>query len=447
MLVFRLFALLLLSVASHLAEGAPPLLSTTSAGYSFVEKVQQQYCVKRPSHNCSFDVDDCRTKSKTLWKEMFKEEAPEDYIDRQCNRVSTKYELPGMFTFLNGLYADVFEAAADAGMPTINRVHLGSLPIKDVNARVLPPDPDLGHFLFFNIKFIEFASELAKIAALAIPMTESDDQISIDTSQKALEKRIDDTPELTFLFVNRLMYFLNVEGMKPSPPPQNIQPILSRYQQGIELFAMAHEYAHLALDHSGGSTQLEGVDVSAGELQISGVAGDWAQELEADFHAAKILQALVRRRLAGKESHLADYLMTSTPQFYFLARRIVRDADSLFSQTLAAPSPDPRELELLTVAGKCILTEACKLRETLVHEGRIPAGHPHPAIRQQFAKLVLSKEPTNQDDMAMQQLAVQMLGNIDYLWSQMSRKLRLPEAAPLLEAVRRTREEKRKGGK
>ena len=142
----------------------PPLLSATDPGYAFVEDVQKTYCNRRPSHNCRFDFEQCKQISVRLWRDMFDEPPNPEILKKSCDRVSTQFELPGFYLLLNGLYSEVREVAPDVGLPKLDKVYLGSLPIKEVNARVLPQDPALGHFLFFSVRFFEFANELAKVA-------------------------------------------------------------------------------------------------------------------------------------------------------------------------------------------------------------------------------------------------------------------------------------------
>jgi len=437
-------ALLALHCVTPMAADKP-LLSSTNAGYAFVEKIQQQYCTKRPSHACTTDESVCRTTAAKLWKELFKEDAAPEYLDRQCSRVSTKFEMPGMYVFLNEQFTEVRDVAATVNLPQLDRVHVGSLPIRDINARVLPPDSDLGHFLFFNVRFIEFASELAKISAIAIPQEIRVNNIVFDGNLEVLERRVASNPEILFLFVNRLMYFLDVESLKPHPPPEDIRPILSSYQQGIELFAMGHEYSHLGLRHSGAAIQLEGADISAADLQIAGASGNWIQELDADYHGALILAEIARRRTIGSDRHPAEFILLTTPRFYFLARRIVRDAESLFFGTAEVGMPTAVESDLLKLATACVRKPDCKLPQALGGRTDVPNGHPHPIIREAFIEAVLSREPVNETEAAMRKLSDLVYGNAHYLWTNIGNKLRQPEAKELIESVKKAREKRLKG--
>jgi hypothetical protein len=417
------------------------LLSRSDPGYAFVERLQKQYCDKRPnpSHNCHFDLAQCRTAVEGLWRELFKEPPSEENLRRSCDRVSTEFELPGAYDMLANYYHHVKSVAPNVGLSVIEDVRFGSLPIRAINARTFPPDPALGNFVFFNIRFFEFASELAKVAALPIPITVSGQELVIDTSKEGLSRRVHENPELSFLFINRILHFLEIEGQKPAPPPADIQPILARYQQGIELFAMAHEYSHIALLHSGANALLEGDDIPAEALGISGPNGDWVQELEADYFAAKVLRAFTQYRLAADDNHMADYMLPLTPQLYFRASELILDARSFLLGELVVLKPSQDEYSLLAAALACVSQPSCGLAKTLRSNGNVPTGHPHPAIRREFVRTVLEKAPENATDDAMQVLSSLMLKNMDFLWDQLTTALRKPEAAPLIESIRKAK--------
>lgn len=414
------------------------LLSTTNAGYAFVEKIQEQYCNKKPSHDCKSDFARCKERYELLWRNMFGESPPLEGLKTTCDRVSTKVEIPGIFTLLNSLYLEVREVAPQEGLPQLDNVHLGSLAIREVNARVFPPDPDLGHFLFFNIRFFEFASELAKVAALSIPIKVENDLVVIDGSQEALAKKIAENQEIQFLFINRVLHFLDIEGMKPALPPSDIQPILSRYQQGIELFAMAHEYSHIARKHTGGSIALEMDDFPAGTLEIYGTSGSWAQELEADFYAAKIIKRIATKRISGENSHVADYMLTATPEFYFLIKHIMNEARDIFFTDTKPHTQNMDEFPLLEIVTSCARKDNCSLSDTLSKQPSLPMGHPSSAFRRAFVKALLEDNHSSRSETrrAMTELATQMARNIEYLWNSISTKLRSSEAEPLIKKIR-----------
>lgn len=434
-----------LLVASHSgrAQTASERLLAASGdqSYAFLQRVQESYCKQRPSHDCNVSDATCRQRVEMLWQQMFKEKPHAQELARMCRRVSTAYEFPGTYELLKSLYDEVAEAARVNGVNTVKeKVSLGSLPIREINARVLAPDPTLGHFIIFNVRFFEFASEVAKVAAMAIPMRSSGDSLVIDGSKEAVEKRLQGAPAILTLFANRLMYFLQLEGLKPNPPEAFIQPIIAQYQRGIELFAMGHEYAHIEKRHAGPAALLDGIDIDAKALAVSGQTGDWAQELEADFVSSKLLDSVIREELVKPDRHVAVSMLRSTPQFYFVARQIVDNTRSMLFGDGVLALPTARERALLQVAMACAKKSDCRMSDALRAEGALPAGHPHPLIRREFVNAIVQHVPEpGSDDEAMQELAMLMVKNTEHLWSELEDMLRSPEGKKIIEAARSQR--------
>ena len=447
MLTVHLVGILVTSGQCQAAE-VSLLSNLPESGYATIEAIQGNYCKARPnhspSHNCKFDAAKCRTTVEELWQKMFAEKPSEDSLSWTCSQVSTKFEIPGVYRLLEGFYREVLWAAPLVGLPKIEGVRLGSLPLREVNARVIPMKASETPIILFNIRFFEFASELAKVSAMPIPMRESGGTLVIDGSKEALEQNLKSDRELTFLFVNRLMHFLEIEGAKPALPPKNIQPILVRYQEGSELFAFAHEYAHVALRHHGETALLEGSDVPAEVLGISGEKADWIQEFEADYYGAKLVQMIFEHRTKATDAHIADPLLRATPEFYFFTRELVDAALSILDGEETVPGPSDQERRLFAVAESCIQTAGCDLRAKLLDTKLKPVGHPHPEIRRNLVRVVI-RRPANQNEneVAMQALADQMLRNAEYLGEQVKSALRNPE---MINLVNRARIERTRGG-
>lgn len=446
MLAVYLVAVLVTS-GPCLAAEARLLSNLPESGYATIEAIQGNYCKARPdhspSHNCNFDAAKCRTTVEELWQKMFGEKPSEESLSQTCSQVSTKFEMPGAYRLLEGFYSEVLGAAPLVSLPKIEGIRLGSLPLREVNARVIPTKATETPIILFNIRFFEFASELAKVSALPIPMRESGGTLVIDGSKEALEQNLKSDRELLFLFINRLMHFLEIEGLKPAPPPKNIQPILVRYQEGTELFAFAHEYTHVALKHQGETALLEGIDVPAEVLGISGEKADWIQEFEADYYGAKLVQIIFEHRTKATNVHITDPLLWATPEFYFFARELIDAALSILGGEETLPGPSDQERKLFAVAESCIQTTGCDLRANLLDTKLKPVGHPHPEIRRNLVKIVL-RRPSNQSEteVAMQALADKMLRNAEYLGEQVISGLRNPE---MRELVNRARIERTRG--
>ena len=136
---------------------------------------------------------------------------------------------------------------------------------------------------------------------------------------------------------------------------------------------------------------------------------------------------------------MADYILPETAKFYFFARQIIQDATSLFFEDGKKEPPTTDEYRLLEIAFRCIEQDKCDLIAALGSD--LPKGHPHPIIREQLVTKVLSRNPANETDRAMQMLSAQMLRNARYLWSELDTNLRSPNAVHLIEGIRNARKQ------
>ena len=139
---------------------------------------------------------------------------------------------------------------------------------------------------------------------------------------------------------------------------------------------------------------------------------------------------------------MADFMTPLTAEFYFLSRHIVADATALLFGDGKKFQATPDEERLLGVALRCIAEPQCNLAPLLGQQPSIPTGHPHPSIRRALVKQVLAKKPVNETDAAMQELASQMLRNIEFLWTEFESVLRSPQGAGLIKSIRKARAER-----
>lgn len=447
MKIYSLFGLAMTAAATAIPisgkcqpEDSELLSNIPSSGYATVEAIQRHYCKRAPSHNCNFDAIKCRAIVEDLWQKMFNEKPTDEALSTSCRQISTRYELPGVYSMLSRIYGEIKAAAPSAGLAKVEGIRVGSLPIREINARVFTANADETPIILFNVRFFEFASELAKVSALSIPMRKSRGFLVIDGSKDALEKKLTSDRHLTFLFANRLMHFLDLEGIKQELPPENIQSVLVRYQEGIELFAFAHEYAHVALKHRGRTTLLEGDNVSAAVLGISGEQGNWIQEIEADYFAAKLLHAIFEQRTTARDAHIADPLLWFTPEFYFFGKDLVDSVLLILDGREDGSEPSAIERNLLAAVESCMQHADCNLSKTLHKFESVPNGHPHPQIRRALVEMVLRRPAKqNEGELAMQSLAKQMIRNAEYLGDEVRSALRNPVMRELVSRARAER--------
>ena len=426
----KLLTLVLLLLSGSNVLGQPvkeKFLSDSDLGYKIIEGFQKSQCEKAPTHECYATFERCQIESRKLWSKMFDGVPRQDWINEVCRRVSTKFELPGFYILLSRIYDKVHAAALRAGVGDIKRPSLGTLPIKSVNARVIPT-PDV-QIILFNVRFLEFANEMAKVTLMSIPFSSEGGRIAIDTSVQAFEKRMADSPSLLADFEGAILAFLEIRNQREIIPVPIIRPLLNVYSTGIESFAMAHEYGHIALGHTN-----QPIALDTGDILLRGFAMEsksasalWFEELQSDVIATRIIESAFQQMLEAGETDAEPALWAffRTPEFYFLSREIVEDARSIIETGEELAGPLDIELVMLESLKLCTVTDGCNLSEALqrgadsgpdVFDGA--DRHPHLTIRREVVRYLLERSPVNEDDETMLAMSQMISRNIVLMWER-----------------------------
>lgn len=406
-------SLMLLSLTLPLE--AQSYLSDSDAGYKLIEALQSQYCGANPTHNCNVTDDECIRLNDQLWRAIYGEAPEKHLLQKQCSRFSTRHELPGMYDLLSGLQAEIDEALKRLNIRSA-KVKIGSLPVTGVNARVATPPGSDYSVILFNARFIQFAHEMTKVVARSIPVHYEDESIVIDAETTATEKLLRNNPAIERDFIATVLHFIDVEDRPPIPPTEFALPLLSAYDDGVELFAMAHEYAHVLCQHSGGSTSL------MLENERGGIAGapdgrrllaKWAHEIEADLFATAILEDIWKHRRLSPDSHPFNIALLEAPDFYFQLRSIIEEARSIrVGSTTPPPSHDEvavvKELMLPSPSHPCDL-------ELPGHVSKL-TRHPHPEVRRALLRRRINYPPLEESERALLEIASLLNRNAEILW-------------------------------
>ncbi len=244
-------------------------------------------------------------------------------------------------------------------------------------------------------------------------------------------------------FVETILTFLEIYNREPIEPPSVIQPILSTYHRGIELYVMAHEYAHVAHGHVDGGPILV---LSNGDEVVLGMedpfqsadnddcidrqpplhvlqmtpeerARSWVNELEADITAARILEQVWEE--AGNDSTFRHALI-KTPEFFFAAMEVVEDARAILSGADGFPGPVEVEQRMLEVVSDCLGSSGCNVRQVLTeNEGELigVGDHPHPETRRRLVHALLSQRTASEEN-SMTALASLLSLNLQRIWER-----------------------------
>jgi hypothetical protein len=236
----------------------------------------------------------------------------------------TLYQNPTMIAMLESMYTDIEDAAetlmGDGAPSRENRPLIATLPTGEVNARaMLVPETDGEHIVVFDDQLFTFALLVSKVAARCFPPTAGGFEHSGDPWRDVLEEH----PEIEERFVELVAAWL-VTG-RPDQAPQYWlsepwRSLGTLLLEGMELFVLGHEFAHIALGH---------VDASLakanryGRAEASTIPRSWREELEADALGVDIAVAIHNRE------QLTSTFATAGAQIFFFSTHMLSEGLAL----------------------------------------------------------------------------------------------------------------------
>ncbi len=305
-------------------------LSHTDKGYQYIEYCQATLCEKRPIFNCSATSKKCRDSISNLLN-MISEKPPSNSLIRcMCLRVSTRYEVPGIYRMLTGYYDEIEGAAKKLNFSIAIRPKLGTLAIKEVNAS----SEESGYsVIFINSTFMTFANEIMKVASRTVNTDNlnSDKSYDEDDRIRDLNYALATQPKLIYDFLVTIVRY--VEGnpnIRLGFSPYDNYTIVTAYLRGVELFALAHEYGHILMGHTKNSSKSlvadDGTLITGPKKAVVDESPNaWADELVADFIAMKIL-GQIHRDNRDKKNDTMGLSVLCAPEFYFNSLRLLSAA-------------------------------------------------------------------------------------------------------------------------
>ena len=226
--------------------------------------------------------------------------------------------------------------------------------------------------------------------------------------------------------------FYNDQGLDYGalPPPEPSQgPLILAFTKGIETFALAHEIAHLVLNHGAGQLQAvsnSGCGQTARPSERS-VQNGWLEEIEADALAQRIMNEIARQHESDpSENVLVRATLNYAPSFYFLLSEIRHVAGHALRSGAEPPGTTPEEEAALATILTCLDREDCNLRATLLDRHRSIAllpRHPHPTIRRRVAQHLASRRALTEEGRNMLAIANALYRNTVLMWEDMRPRL------------------------
>jgi hypothetical protein len=243
-----------------------------------------------------------------------------DDIEKAFREIPTRYENPFNYRILRGLQTEIENtlAAMHAGgmlKSVLPKVVVGTLPTGEVNARAILVPSSEYFLVVFDSQMFNFVNLLSKALSLAIPPREVDGKIIRSMRPEDILQAIGENPDAAERLKEVMSMYLTIgtpEGAAPYTLEERYQEMAGLLRDGMELFAVGHEYGHIASGHFTPQSPIHDTEISG--TPVSEYLGDWDQEFQADRFAAQVSSlALQTRGVHRFQSFIgSDFFFAST---------------------------------------------------------------------------------------------------------------------------------------
>jgi hypothetical protein len=225
-------------------------------------------------------------------------------LDRMIAATPSEFEDPGSYELLSRLVDDVDKARSTLNFTLATRPCFGTLPIPTVNARVARVGTEARPYIVVNRSLFSFVHEMTKLALLTVEFARAAPPaaMTISFGPDAYERQLSRYPEIRDRMADLVSEYLGGPRAQSLILGVEYDTLLLGADEGAELFAVAHEYAHLILNHLATSKLAElrlltdpSHPTTAGPQSH---VHTWLQETDADVTAMKLTEEALDLRHA-----------------------------------------------------------------------------------------------------------------------------------------------------
>lgn len=407
----------LLSGPTSLAS-AEPYLSAKDSGYRLIESIQKSECTKNPDFYCTTSEEEYKKRLKIELKDKDFEAIDAGNIDKYTSRISTEFEAPGYYTTFADNLELINKAAQSAGLRNINNIKIGSLPTHLPNASCSAVNNSIS-IILIDRKFFDLSKSAIMLAAKHLPIKNIGYSFVFDKGYEQKDLGIV-SEEIESEMIQSILSY-NGHGDAVSIDGNILDtPLLQFFTAGINFFAIAHEYAHLAYGHKGSRNIIETNRKGNTTLKLSSSKGDWAEEIEADYGAMLILRHHIKSLNADAKKHTGITFFARGPELYFTFQNIIDKGNNIIiNNTPTADVLSSQEQKLVVLAAACISKKGCNLRQTLRNAGA-PQRYPSALARKHFVMALVNYTLTDELENAYANLIME---STDTIWRSVFTRL------------------------
>lgn len=369
-----------------------------------------------------------RKRDNPLGGRGWKSGETDEYIKRSLGnlKLPTCYENPLTFFMLTEYAREVDKARRDLGLPLPSQVNLATLPTTEVNAYTYPATGDIGSVIALNTQLFMFAYQMTKVTlpTIGIENAEQIKRISVDHSKEQALIAIATKPDIQTNFTMALLEFLALTSPSTEPLAQSYDPLVITFTEGMEKFAVAHEYGHVIKKHTSPTVSIRlGADVDGRSeaRSVPVLARSWKQELEADQVGFQLLLRALKDEAKGNASNDLHWVYTLKGALFFFKCLDIVDQAKIVKDTGKLPTPP-------SMAERVFVREFADGKSSAEQNARYHyltiATHPPAWFRleriQQMIESDLRAHPPSPSALAFADIADGILDNVQLLWTVVS---------------------------
>jgi hypothetical protein len=259
-------------------------------------------------------------------------------------QLPTCYENPLTYYLLMNYKKQLDVAKSDLAYENTDEINLATLPTVDINAHTYPAFGGKGNVLAFNVQLFMFDYQITKTLMSTIQLRQSGENISVDVGVNSAIESLKRDHNINIDFSVALLEFLGLTTPSTRPLDQAYDPILITFTQGMELFAVAHEYGHVLKRHVSPTVALPlGLMANGQPLvgrDVLTYARSWKQELEADQVGISLVMQALRTSSKQDDASALRWLYSAKGSlFFFRCLDIVDQAKYILTHEQAAATP------------------------------------------------------------------------------------------------------------
>jgi hypothetical protein len=315
---------------------------------------------------------------------------------------STPYEAVDFVWLRRRIEPEIRSALSSLGKKLPNEPVIGTLPMPTLNAKAFVPPGGGRPVIALNNEVFRLPYEAVRASLQALSFDDTANGLTMTYADpKEIAARLVGHPETVHGMEWAMLRYLHLVSGTPNDGYLTVDSklgvvknilFLEGLTDAIETFIMSHEYAHVVLGHTLGTTSAFGLAAAPGKaVSVRQATYSWRQEFEADAYGFIILDEVLKQQATRRSgSYLKDPLYPlylHGPRFFFKTMIHVEDAKAYTETGAPAPGPSKIDVRIAKLAVSSMFTAPTRTKGGDAGSGST-VDHPPFLFREKQAELI-----------------------------------------------------------